>query len=257
MAGLFDLFDLTGKVAVITGGAGGIGCALGLGMAECGADVVVADIRLEPFEEVADKIRTMGRQALAVEMDVAQEQSVTDMVKGVMEVFPRIDILVNAHGITNRTRDLTLDEWQQVMDVNTRGTYLTCRAVGEVMIKQGSGKIINVSSVRGRYATQRGGGVYCVSKGAVDMITRSLACEWANHNVLVNAIAPSWVETDFVPGLADPENEGAQKVKASIPIGRWAQPEDIVGPVVFLASKASDFITGQIVYIDGGLTAWT
>jgi len=245
---------LTGKVAVVTGGAGGIGRAVSLGMAECGADVVVTSRQLAHLEEVANEIRALGRQGLAITMDVAQEQSVADMVKGVMEVFPHIDILVNAHGITNRKPDLTLDEWQQVMDVNTRGTYLTCQAVGQVMVKQGSGKIINISSIRGRYTTARGGGVYDVSKAAVDMLTRALALRWAEHNVLVNAIAPCVVETSFVGSLADHESAHVERLRASIPIGRWAQPEDIAGPVLFLASKASDFITGQIIYVDGGMT---
>jgi len=250
-----DLFDLTGKVAVVAGGAGGIGRALALGMAECGADVMVADRQPERFEEVADKIHALGRQGLAVTVDVAQEQSVADMVKCTLEVFPHIDILVNAAGINARkpTDSLPVDEWQQVMDVNTRGTFLTCQAVGRVMTKQHSGKIINISSVRGRYGAARGGAAYCASKGAVDTLTRTLACEWAKYNVLVNAIAPSVVETDFTRSiLADPES--AQRLAASIPVGRWGQPEDLVGPVVFLASKASDFVTGQIIYIDGGLT---
>jgi len=252
-----DLFDLKGKVAVITGGAGGIGRAVSLGMAECGADVIVTSRQLAPLEQVVNEIRALGRQGLAITLDVSQEQSVADMVKGVMEVFLHIDILVNAHGINIRKPDLTLDEWQQVMDVNTRGTYLTCQAVGQVMVKQGSGKIINVSSVRGRYATRRGGGVYCVSKAAVDMLTRTLACEWAGNNVLVNAIAPCVVETSFMPHLADIDDAAADRLRASIPVGRWAQPDDIVGPVLFLASKSSDFVTGQIIYIDGGMTAKT
>jgi len=252
-----DLFDLTGKVAVVAGGVGGIGRALALGIAECGADVIVADLQLESFEEMADEIRALGRQALAVTVDVTQEQSVADMVKHTLETFSHIDILVNAAGITARkpADSLPVDEWQKVMDVNTRGTFLTCQAVGRVMIKQGSGKIINISSVRGRYGLPSGGAAYCASKGAVDTLTRTLACEWAKYNVLVNAIAPTIVETDFTRSmLANPES--AQRIKARTPVGRWGQPEDLIGPVVFLASKASDFVTGQIVYIDGGVTTW-
>jgi len=259
-------FDLTGKFAIVTGGVGGIGSALALGLAEAGADVAVADIELEHFEdeidkkhaeEVVDKIRTMGRQRLAVKVDVTQEQSVADMVKRVLEVFPRIDILVNAHGIAIRKpADIfPVDEWQKVMDVNTRGTFLTCQAVGRVMIKQRSGKIINMSSVRGRYGLPTDYAAYCPSKGAVDALTRTLACEWAKYNVLVNAVAPTIVETKLTrDALVDPEY--AKRMKSRIPLGRWAVPEDIAGPVVFLASKASDFVTGQIVYIDGGVTTW-
>jgi len=254
MAGLFDL---TGKVAIVTGGVGGIGSALTLGLAECGADVTVADMNLEHFQELADKMRAMGRKSLAVTVDVTDEKSVADMVKKTLEVFPTIDILVNAHGIAIRKPavDFPVDEWQKVMDVNTRGTFLTCQAVGRVMVKQGSGKIINMSSVRGRYGLPTDYAAYCPSKGAVDTLTRTLACEWAKYNVLVNAVGPTIVETPLtLPALADPEY--AQRMKARIPLGRWAIPADIVGPVVFLASKASDFVTGQIVYIDGGVTTW-
>jgi len=254
MAGLFDLTD---KVAIVVGGAGGIGRALALGIAECGADVIVASRQLEHLESVADEVRALGRQALAVTVDVTQEQLAADMVKRVLEVFPRIDILVNAAGLAIRkpAESFPVDEWQQVMDANARGTFICCQAVGLVMIKQRSGKIVNVSSVRGRYGLPADYAAYCASKGAVDTLTRALACEWAKYNVLVNAVAPTIVETDLTrPALADPEF--AQRMKARIPLGRWAMPEDIVGPTVFLASKASDFVTGQIIYVDGGVTTW-
>ncbi len=251
------LFDLTGKVAIVIGGAGGIGHALALGLAECGADVIVASRQLVNLEPAAEEIRALGRQALAVTVDATQEQSVTNMVKRSLEVFPRLDILVNAAGLAIRkpAESFPIDEWQQVMDINARGTFLCCQAVGRVMIKQRSGKIINVSSVRGRYGLPADYAAYCTSKGAVDTLTRTLACEWAKYNVLVNAVAPTVVETDLTrPALADPEY--AKRMKSRIPLGRWAIPEDIVGPTVFLASKASDFVTGQIIYIDGGVTTW-
>jgi gluconate 5-dehydrogenase len=260
-----NLFDLTGKFAIVTGGVGGLGSTISLALAESGADVAVADIELEPKNEIdkkhtedaAKKMRAMGRRRLAVKVDVTDEKSVADMVKKVLEVFPRIDILVNAHGMAIRKPADTfpIDEWQKVMDINTRGTFLTCQAVGRVMIKQRSGKIINLSSVRGRYGLPADYAAYCASKGAVDSLTRTLACEWAKYNVLVNAVAPTVVETKLTrDALADPEF--AQRMKARIPLGRWAKTEDIAWPVVFLASKASDFITGQILYIDGGVTTW-
>ena len=251
------MFDLTGKVALVVGGAGGIGHALALGLADFGADVIVASRNLEPLKKVAEEIRAKGRKALAVTVDVVQEKSVADMVKKVLETFPRIDILVNAHGLAIRkpAETFPIDEWQQVMDINTRGTWLCCQAVGRVMVKQKSGKIINMSSVRGRYGLPGGYAAYCPSKGAVDTLTRTLACEWAKHNVLVNAVAPTFVETELTrTALADPEF--AKTVKGRIPLNRWAMPEDIVGPTIFLASKASDFVTGQIVYVDGGVTTW-
>jgi len=250
------LFDLTGKVALVVG-VGGLGHAQALGLADCGADVVAADLKPEPAERAAEGVRAKGNQALAVTVDVTQELSVADMVTKTLAVFPRIDILVNAAGITVRkpADSLPINEWQQVMDVNIRGTFLCCQTVGRVMLKQGSGRIINISSVRGRYGVPEGGAAYCASKGAVDTLTRTLACEWAKHNVLVNAIAPTVVETELTYAiLSNPES--AQQAKARIPLGRWAVPEDIIGPTVFLASKASDFVTGQIIYIDGGVTTW-
>jgi NAD(P)-dependent dehydrogenase (short-subunit alcohol dehydrogenase family) len=252
-----DLFDLTGKVAIVVGGAGGIGHAQALGLADAGADVAVASRKLEHLEKVAGEIKAKGRKSLAVTVEVVDEKSVSKMVDGVLKVFPHIDILVNAHGLAIRhpADTFPIDEWQQVMDVNTRGTFLTCQAVGRVMIKQKSGKIINLSSVRGRYGLPSDYAAYCPSKGAVDTLTRTLACEWAKYNVLVNAVAPTIVETDLTrSALANPDY--AKMMKSRIPLGKWAMPEDIVGATVFFASKASDFITGQILYIDGGVTTW-
>jgi len=254
---LTNLFDLSNKVAVVTGGAGGIGRALALGLADAGADVVVASRKLEHLELVAKEIQAKGRKALPVSVDVVQEKSVADMLKRIMEEFHHIDILVNAHGLAIRKPADTfpIDEWQQVMDINTRGTFLTCQAIGRVMIKQRSGRIINLSSVRGRYGLPADYAAYCASKGAVDTLTRTLACEWAKYNVLVNAVAPTIVETELTrSALANPSY--AAMMKSRIPIGRWAMPEDIVGATIFFASKASDFVTGQILYIDGGVTTW-
>ena len=250
-----SIFDLTGKVALVVG-VGGIGRAQALGLTRYGADVIVADYAPERSEKLAGEIGALGRETLALAVDVTQESSVIEMVDGAMAAFGRIDILVNAAGINIRRPDsatFPIDEWQQIMDVNTRGVLLCCQAVGRVMIAQGGGKIINLSSTRGRYGTPRGCAAYCASKGAVDSLTRTLACEWARHNVLVNALAPTVVETEFTRMiLQDPRAAG--HLRSTIPLGRWAQPEDIVGPTLFLASGASDYVTGQILYVDGGLT---
>jgi NAD(P)-dependent dehydrogenase (short-subunit alcohol dehydrogenase family) len=252
-----DLFDLTGKVAVVVGGAGGLGKAQALGLAGAGADVAVASRNLDSLKAVARDIEAKGRKSLAVRVDVVDEKQVNAMVETIMKNFHHIDILVNAAGLAIRkpADSFPIEEWQQVMDINTRGTFLCCQAVGRVMIKQKSGKIINVSSVRGRYGLPAGYAAYCPSKGAVDTLTRTLACEWAKHNVLVNAIAPTVVETELTkPLLADAEY--AKTLKARIPMGRWALTEDIVGPTIFFASDAANFVTGQILYIDGGVTTW-
>lgn len=252
-----NLFDLTGKVAIVVGGGGGIGHAQALGLADAGADVIVASRKLEHLEPVVKAIQEKGRKSMAVAVEVSQEKSVAAMMDAILKKFPRIDILVNAQGISIRkpADSFPIDEWQQVMDINSRGTFLCCQAVGRVMIKQKSGKIINLSSVRGRYGLPANYAAYCASKGAVDTLTRTLACEWAKYNVLVNAVAPTVVETPLTltpEALYNPDF--AKSMKARIPMGRWALPEDIVGATIFFASSASDFVTGQILYIDGGVT---
>jgi len=252
-----NLFDLSGKVALVVGGHGGIGKAIALGLADAGADVIVSSRNLEALKGTVKEIEAKGRKSLAVTADIVDEKQVNDMVAKILKVFPRIDILVNAAGLAIRkpAQSFPIDEWQKVMDTNTRGTFLCCQAVGRVMLKQKSGRIINVSSVRGRYGLPANYAAYCASKGAVDSLTRTLACEWAKSNVLVNAVAPTIVETDLTKSaLADPAY--AKQMKDRIPIGKWAVPEDIVGPAIFFASDASSFVTGQILYIDGGVTTW-
>jgi NAD(P)-dependent dehydrogenase (short-subunit alcohol dehydrogenase family) len=251
------MFDLTGKVALVAGGHGGLGKAIALALADAGADVVVASRNMEALRATVREIESKRRKSLAVSVDVVDGKQVERMVDDVLKVFPRIDILVNAAGLAIRkpADSFPVDDWQRVMDVNTRGTWLCCQAVGRVMIKQHSGKIINLSSVRGRYGLPAGYAAYCASKGAVDTLTRTLACEWAKHNVLVNAVAPTVVETELTKELLA-DVEYAKTMKARIPMGRWATTEDIVGPTIFFASDASNFVTGQILYVDGGVTTW-
>lgn len=254
---MYQKFDLSGKVALVVGGHGGIGKAIALGMADAGADVAVASRNMDALKGVVKEIEAKGKKALAVAVDVVDEKKANEMVAQVLKTFPRIDILVNAAGLAIRkpADSFPVDEWQKVMDINTRGTFICCQAVGRVMLKQKSGKIINLSSVRGRYGLPANYAAYCTSKGAVDSLTRTLACEWAKHNVLVNALAPTIVETELTKGaLADPAY--AKQMKDRIPMGKWALPEDIVGPAIFFASDASNFVTGQILYVDGGVTTW-
>ena len=251
------VFDLTGKTALVVGGHGGLGRAIALGLADSGADVAVASRNMTALKSATKEIESRGRKSLALAVDIVNDKQVAAMVEGLLKAFARIDILVNAAGLAIRkpADAFPIDDWQQVMDVNTRGTFLCCQAVGRVMIKQKGGKIINLSSVRGRYGLPAGYAAYCPSKGAVDTLTRTLACEWAKYNVLVNAIAPTVVETELTKDLLA-DVEYAKTMKARIPMGRWAMPEDIVGPTIFFASDASNFVTGQILYIDGGVTTW-
>jgi NAD(P)-dependent dehydrogenase (short-subunit alcohol dehydrogenase family) len=250
-------FDLKGKVALAVGAGTNypFGQAQALGLAEQGADVIIADPILPDAEEVADQIRALGKKSLAIPIDVTQEQSAADMVKRTLDEFSRIDILVNCFGfrIRHPAVDFPVNEWQQVMDINARGTFICCQAAGRVMVKQRAGKIINHSSVRGAYGLPSGYAAYCASKGAIDTLTKTLACEWAKHNVQVNAIAPTFVE---IPSDTPEDPEFVKMVTARIPMGRWATLDEIVGPTLFLASKASDFVTGQILYVDGGVTTW-
>jgi NAD(P)-dependent dehydrogenase (short-subunit alcohol dehydrogenase family) len=252
-----NLFDLTGRVALVVGGHGGIGKAIALGLADAGADVIVASRSLESLKAVAKEIEAKGRKSLAVSVDIVDEKSVSEMVSTATRSFPRIDILVNAAGLAIRkpAESFPIADFRKVLDINTTGTFLVSQAIGRIMIQQKSGSIINVSSVRGEYGLPADYAAYCASKGAVNTLTKTLACEWAKHNVRVNAIAPTIVETDLTkPALANPDY--ARMMKSRIPMGKWAMPEDTVGATVFFASGASSFITGQILYIDGGVTTW-
>ncbi len=252
-----NLFDLTGKVAIVTGGHGGIGKAQALALADAGADIAICSRAMDKLTGVAAEIKAKGRKSVAVTADVTSEKSVQEMVAKVLKEFNKIDILVNAAGIGiyKPADTFPLEEFENVIKVNSVGTFICCKTVGGEMIKNRSGRIINVSSVRGRYGLPANYAGYCASKGAVDTLTRTLACEWAKHNILVNAVAPTIVETELTKNnLANPDY--AKMMRARIPLGRWAMPEDVAGATVFFASPAASFITGQILYIDGGVTTW-
>jgi NAD(P)-dependent dehydrogenase (short-subunit alcohol dehydrogenase family) len=250
-----NLFNLSGKVALVTGGSGAIGSAIALELADYGADIAVTSRTLDKLEPVAGKISSIGRKSLAVPSDVTDEKSVINMVEQVVDKFSRIDILVNAAGMAIRpaAEDIAVKDWFRILEFNALGTFICCQAVGRVMIKQKGGKIINLSSIRGRMGTSMGGVAYGPSKGAVDALTRTLACEWAKYSIYVNAVAPSLILTELTRPLLTPER--IKLTAAKIPLGRIGELEDVVGPVVLLASDASNYMTGQIIYIDGGSTA--
>jgi NAD(P)-dependent dehydrogenase (short-subunit alcohol dehydrogenase family) len=252
-----DLFRLDGKVAVVTGGAGGIGARLALGLSEYGATVVVASRTMEALEKVARGIHNgTGGKTLALQVDVAEEASVSRLFETVVSELGTIDILVNAMGLNIKrdALDYPLADWDRIFEVNVKGTMVCCKHAGRIMKEKKQGKIVNMSSVRGIRGYTGGNAAYCATKGAVELITKALALEWAPFNIHVNALGPSLVIT---PGTVHIQQnpELAQKYKAAIPLGRLGMPEDIVGACIFLASEASDFITGQTIYIDGGLTA--
>jgi gluconate 5-dehydrogenase len=253
-----DLFRLDDKVAVVIGGAGGIGEIMAFGLAGQGAKVVVASRNIQKLEAVAQKIQSETKsEAIAFQVDITEKQSVAQLVKQVLSKFGTVDILVNSQGanLKRAAVDFPVEDWDLMFNINVKGTMLSCSEFGKVMIEKKKGKVINLSSVRGLRATLWGGNEgYCATKGAVDMITRSLASEWAPYNINVNAIGPSLIYTELAAAtLQDPER--LQKYLANVPLKRVGQPRDLVGACIFLASAASDFITGQILYLDGGLTA--
>ena len=249
-------FDLHGKVALVTGGCGGLGSSICAALAEAGADVIVADITLAGVDQITARVEAMGRRSLAVEVDVTQSDSVQGLVDAVCAEFGRIDILVNSHGVTRRmpSAEFTEQDWDHVIEVNLKGVFLTCQRVGRVMLAQRRGSIINFSSIGGLVGLPHSI-AYCASKGGVILLTRSLGVEWAPLGVRVNAIAPSPFDTPMVRGAMKAEPEYRQRVVDKVPIGRVAAPEEIVGAVLFLASEAASMVTGSVLPVDGGYTA--
>lgn len=253
-----EMFSLDGKVAVVIGGGGGIGELMTEGLAKQGAKVAIASRNLKKLEEIAQKIQKATKsEAAAFKVDITDEKSVAQLAKDVVAKFGTIDILVNSQGVNLKypATEFPAGEWDQMFAVNVKGIMLACREFGKILVEKKKGKVINISSVRGVRATLWGGNEgYSATKGAVDMITRSLASEWAQYNINVNAIAPSLIRTELAARtLNDPER--LAKYMANVPMKRVGEPEDLIGLCIFLASSASDFITGQIIYLDGGLTA--
>jgi len=249
-------FSLTNRIAIVTGSSRGIGLAIALGLAQAGAKVVVTSRHLPDVEKVAEEIRAGGRQALALETDVSQVAQVERMVEAILENFGRIDILVCNAGISpiyKRAELVSEEEWDAIIAVNLKGVFLCCRAVGRVMIQQKRGKIINIASVGAAVALPRLI-AYCAAKGGVEQITKVLAVEWAPYNIQVNALAPGWVETELTRGLRESPRLN-EAITRQIPVGRFAVPEEVVGAAIFLASDASDYVTGHTLFVDGGFMA--
>jgi NAD(P)-dependent dehydrogenase (short-subunit alcohol dehydrogenase family) len=252
-----DRFSIAGQVAVVIGGAGGIGAAIAAGLANAGATLVIADLELRSCEAIAAGIEQREGKAIGFALDICDEGAVEAAFAHFAQRYGRLDILVNSAGTTRRASALeqTLGDGDRVMSVNTTGVFLCCRAAARHMIPLGGGTIVNIASIMGL----SGGGLYPnisyqTSKGAMVNMTRSLALEWAANRIRVNAIAPTWVRTDFIKGIVENPQLLAQ-VEAMIPLGRLAEPEDIVGAALFLASPAASMVTGHILAVDGGFLA--
>lgn len=249
--------SLVGKAAIITGGRRGIGRAVALALAEAGADVALGDRVVEDgeLEAVAAEIKKMGRRSLAVQADITRKTEVDGLVKKTVAELGSIDILVNNAAMNIRVPLLELKEegWDRVIDTDLKGCYLCSQAAGRVMVEQKRGSIINIASTAAMDTTPEMG-AYCIAKAGVVMLTRILAIELSRYNIRVNAVAPSLVKTKFSQPLWA-EAETLKKIESEIPLGRLAEPEDIVGPVLFLASEASAYITGHTIVVDGGSIA--
>ena len=250
-------FSLQGQTAAVTGGGNGIGRAIAIGLARSGAHVVVMDLEFSSAQSVVSEIVKEGLSASAICVDVKDEAQVDQAMKQAYEQHQRLDVLINNAGIAIRkpSIELALADWNRVLEVNLTGVFLCARSAARFMIAQGRGAIVNTASIMGL----SGGGLYPnisyqSTKGAIVNLTRALAVEWAPHQIRVNAIAPTWVETDFIKSLmAQPDL--IEKIKAITPLGRLAKPEDIVGAVVFLCSPCSSMVTGHTLAVDGGFLA--
>jgi len=244
------MFDLKGKVAIVTGGNRGIGLGMARGLARAGARVVVA---ARDEEKSAAAVRELGGDTLALGVDVSSEQSVNALIAQAVQRCGRIDILVNNAGINIRkpVQDLSLDEWRTVMDTNLTSAFLCSRAVYPHLKQAGGGKIINIGSMMSIFGASFVG-PYAASKGGLVQLTKALATAWAGDGIQVNAILPGWIDTDLT-AAAKKQIEGLnERVLARTPAGRWGNPGDFAGIAVFLASAASDFVTGAAIPVDGG-----
>ncbi|MBL7209467.1 MAG: SDR family oxidoreductase [Dehalococcoidia bacterium] len=266
-------FDLAGKAAVVIGGGRGIGKGIALTLAEAGADVIVAARTAEQVKQTASEIRSLGREGIAVPADATKADDTDKVISAAISAWGRVDILVNSAGLAIRKPIVPLpgyrpawaeavqdfssptneEEWRHMLDANLTSIFLATRAAGPYMIQQGKGKIINITSATGAkgFAYQV---VYCTTKAAVSMYTRSLALEWARYNINVNALAPGYVATEMTAMFF--ENEAVRdRLLRSVPLSRLGQPREVGLLAVYLASEASDYLTGQTIYLDGGLLA--
>jgi NAD(P)-dependent dehydrogenase (short-subunit alcohol dehydrogenase family) len=252
-----DLFNLSGRVAIVTGGSIGLGRQIAEGLAEMGANLVLCARKQERCQQAAEEFQQLGVRTLALGCDVKNPADIQAVVDAAFSQFGRVDVLVNNAGISwgAPVEEMRLEDWNKVIETNLTGTFLCAQAVGKIMIRQGRGKIINVASVAGL------GGAppmlpaigYHASKGGVITFTKDLACKWAIHNIQVNAIAPGWFPTHMSNWILEHNRDF---FLSQIPLRRFGNEHDLKGAAVFLASDASDYVTGHVLVVDGGQSAW-
>lgn len=255
LGNLKNIFDLTGKFALVTGGGQGLGQAIAEGFSQFGAAVSVVDLNPETSHQVAEGITAAGGRAMAVQCDVSKPDQVQSAVAKTLKEFGKIDILAAVAGIGDRNpaEEMTLEQWKRVLDINLSGVWYFDQEVGKHMIERGGGGcIINMASIAGQVGVTTGNANYCASKGGVIALTRTLAVEWARFNIRVNAIAPVQFKTPLVTDLIERKPEVLDYFLGRIPLGRLGEVHEVVGPAVFLASDASSMVTGSVLNVDGG-----
>ena len=253
-SGSNGLFDLTGRVALITGGNGGLGLGMALGLAEAGCDIAIGARNAAKNAAAVSAIGAVGRRAVAIPADVTSDSDIDDMAARAMAHFGRIDILVNNAGATVRKapEDITAAEWDNVLDVNLRAAFLSCRAVYPHFKAQGGGKIISIGSMFSIFGGGGSGVPYASSKGGVVQLAKSFAVAWAPDNIQSNAILPGWFMTELTQAIPETQPERYELINRRIPMGRWGAASELQGAAVFLASRASDYVTGAVLTVDGG-----
>ncbi|MGM7721459.1 SDR family NAD(P)-dependent oxidoreductase [Metabacillus sp. Hm71] len=256
---ILEKFSLKNNVSIVTGGAMGLGKAMAEALAQAGSNIVIADLNLEEAQKTADEIkRNEGIEAIAIGMDVTNEAQVNNMVSEVMTYFGKIDVLINNAGITHleKAENMAFEDWYKVMNVNLNGVFLVSKAVGNVMIKQKKGSIINISSMSGIIANvPQGQSSYNTSKAGVIMLTKSLAMEWAKHHIRVNTIAPGYMKTELTKPFFEENGDMVKTWLSLTPMERPGTPDELGGIALYLASEASSFVTGSVFSVDGGYTA--
>ena len=249
-----NLFDLTGRVALITGGNGGLGLGMALGLAHAGADIAIAARNPAKNAAAVAAVEATGRRAIAIPTDVASASDLDDMAARAVARLGRVDILVNNAGATVRKppQDITAAEWDNVLDVNLRAAFLSCRAVYPHFRAQGGGKIISIGSMFSIFGGGGSGVPYSSSKGGIVQLAKSFAVAWAADNIQSNAILPGWFMTELTAAIPETQPERYDLINRRIPMGRWGDAGELQGVAVFLASRASDYVTGAVITVDGG-----